>query len=171
MRPVLFRKHAALIMIKKIIKQILMVVFSGVLVACGTATEPSLGDPEPAEVRGSDCISQMSVRDYSVLDDTNLIVTGAGSRKYHVMLYRSAFDLRSTWRVGFRSPTGQICPGFSDLVVSDGIGTEHIKIRSIRALTPQEHEELLVRFGKKQPEHTQASEPEEVEGAEVEELD
>ena len=122
-------------------------------------------------MQGSDCISEMSVRDYSVLDDSNLIVTGAGSRKYHVALYRSAFDLRSTWRIGFRSPTGQICPGFGELIVADGIGTERIKIRSIRQLTPEEHEELLVGFGKKQPAQTQTSEPEDVDGAEVEELD
>jgi hypothetical protein len=113
----------------------------------------------------------MGVRDYSVLDDTNLVVTGSVSRKYHVTLYRSAFDLRSTWRIGFRSPTGQICPGFSDLIVADGMRTERIKIRSIRELTSEEYEELLVQFGKKQPEQTQASEPEDVEGAEVEELD
>lgn len=158
-------------MIKTTFLQLVIFIISGGLVACAASTEPSLGDPEPAAARGSDCISQVSVRDYSVLDDANLIVTGAVSRKYHVTLYRSAFDLRSSWRIGFRSPTGQICPGFSDLVVSDGIGTERIRIRSIRALTPEEHEELLVRFGKKQPRQTQAPEPEEVEGAEVEELD
>jgi hypothetical protein len=134
-------------------------------------SESSLGDPENVRAQGSDCISQMTVRDYTVLDDTSLIVTGARSRKYHVTLYRSAFNLRSSWRIGFRSRTGQICPGFSDLIVSDGIGTEQIKILSIRELTPEEYEELLVRFGKKQPDETQASEPEEVEGAEVEELD
>ena len=152
-------------------KQLIIVSYLCFLSACASS-DSAPGDPyaEPP-TRGSDCISQMTVRDYSVLDDTNLIVTGAASRKYHVTLYRSAFDLRSTWRIGFRSPTGQICPGFSDLVVSDGIGTERIKIRSIRQLTPEEHDELLVSFGKKQPEQPQASEPKEVKGAEVEELD
>ena len=158
-------------MSKKYNKQLFILFISSSLAACAGTAEPSLGDPESATARGSDCISEMSVRDYSVLDDTNLVVTGAVSRKYHVTLYRSAFDLRSTWRIGFRSPTGQICPGFSDLIVADGVRNERIKIRSIRELTREEYEDLLVHFGKKQPEQTQASEPEDVEGAEVEELD
>jgi hypothetical protein len=113
----------------------------------------------------------MSIRDYYVLDDANLIVTGGVRRKYHVSLFRRAFGLRSTWRIGFDTPTGRVCPGFSDLILDDGMGVERIKVRSIRLLTPEEHEELLVRFGKKEPEIKQTPEPVEVEGAEVEELD
>ena len=119
-----------------------------------------------------DCISQVSIRDYYVLDDANLIVTGSVRKRYHVALAHRAFGLQSTWRIGFRSPTGQVCAGFSELVVADGMGSgERIRVRSIRELTPEEHEDLLVRFGKKEPEVPQALEPAEVSGAEVEELD
>jgi hypothetical protein len=124
-----------------------------------------------SETRGSDCISQMTIRDYQVLDDSNLIVTGAAKRKYHVILSRRAFGLASTWRIAFRSSSGRICSGFSEVVVDDGIGAEVINIRSVRQLTPEEHDDLLVRFGKKEPDVNQATAPEPVEGAEVEELD
>ena len=113
----------------------------------------------------------MSIRDYYVLDDANLIVTGTGKRKYHVTLFRRAYGLRSTWRIGFRSPTGQVCAGSGELIFDDGLGADSVKVRSVRALTPDEHEELLVQFGKKEPDTKQTPEPEEVDGAEVEELD
>jgi hypothetical protein len=106
-----------------------------------------------------------------VLDESNLVVTGTAKRKYHVILSRRAFGLRSTWRVAFKSHTGQICSAFSQLIVDDGMGSESINIRSVKQLTPEEHEDLLVRFGKKEPAVKQTTEPGPVEGAEVEELD
>ena len=120
---------------------------------------------------GRDCISQSTIRDYQVLDDSNLIVTGAVRRKYHVALTRRVFGLRSQWSIGFRSPTGLICSNSGDVIVDDGFGPERIRIRSIRELNPDELDELLVRFGKKEPDVVQTPATEDVEGAEVEELD
>ena len=157
--------------IKLIIKQLVIIFSSTVLLACATTEEGSEGDAYVAESRRSDCISQGTVRDYRVLDDSNLIVTAAAKRKYHLALSRRAFGLRSTWQIGFKSTTGRICSGFSDIIVDDGFGPERIRITSIRRLTPEEEEDLLVRFGKKDPQHKQAPATEEVEGAEVEELD
>ncbi|MCH7821267.1 MAG: hypothetical protein IIA07_04555 [Proteobacteria bacterium] len=105
------------------------------------------------------------------MDDSNLIVTAAGRRKYHVVLSRRAFGLRSNWQIGFVSPTGRICSAFSEIVVDDGFRPERITIASVRKLTPEDEDELLIRFGKKEPEFTQAPATQEVEGAEVEELD
>jgi hypothetical protein len=48
---------------------------------------------------------------------------------------------------------------------------ESIRITSIRELTPEEEEHLLIQFGKKEPEIKHTPAPQEVEGAEVEELD
>ncbi len=48
---------------------------------------------------------------------------------------------------------------------------ESIRIASIRELSPEDHDDLLIQFGKKEPEIEQTPEPQEVEGAEVEELD
>jgi len=128
-------------------------------------------DVYTTESRGSDCISQMTVRDYRVLDDGNLIVSGSARRKYHVALSRRAFGLRSTWQIGFRSTSGRICAGFSDLIVDDGFGPDRIRIASIRQLTPEEEEDLLIRFGKIESPNKQTAAPAEVESAEVEELD
>ena len=113
----------------------------------------------------------MTVRDYRVLDESNLIVSASARRKYHLVLSRRAIGLRSTWQVGFQSRTGQICSGFSDLVVDDGFGPDRIRIASIRRLTPEDEEDLLIRFGKIEPHTEQTPATEEVESAEVEELD
>ena len=156
---------------KSVLKQLFIVFSSSILVACAAAPGDADPDRYAAESRGSDCISQMTVRDYRVLDDSNLIVSASARRKYHVALSHRAYGLRSTWQIGFRSPTGQICAGMSDLLVDDGIGPDRIRIRSIRRLTPEDEEDLLIRFGKikSDVEHTPA--PADVESAEVEELD
>jgi hypothetical protein len=106
-----------------------------------------------------------------VLDEANLIVSASARRNYHISLWRRASGLRSSWQIGFQSPTGQICPGFGDLVIDDGLGADRIRIDSIRRLTPEDEEELLIRFGKKEPVVTQAPAAGAVDTAEVEELD
>lgn len=129
-----------------------------------------------ASGRGSDCIWQGSIRDYRVLDNSNMIVKAGGSQKYHVVLSRQVFGLRSAFQVAFESRTGRVCEGFSDLIVSDGFDSstssaERIRIQRIQKLTPEQEDDLLVQFGIKEPAVPQTREPEEVEGAEVEELD
>jgi len=42
---------------------------------------------------------------------------------------------------------------------------------AIRELSPEEHEGLLIQYGKKEPEIEHTPPPQDVEGAEVEELD
>ena len=159
-------------MIKKDhIKQVIIVFFSSILLACAATEKGSLEGHFQAESRGTDCISQASVRDYTVLDDANLIVTEGANRRYHVVLTRRAYGLRSSWQIGFRSSTGRVCGGFDDLIVKEGFGPESIRIASIRRLTPEDEDELLVRFGKKEPDTVQTPTPEDVESAEVEELD
>ena len=156
---------------KTYLNHIFILFSSCLLVSCAGSQEAPEGDDYALEERGSDCISNMTVRDYRVLDESNLIVTAGVQRKYHVVLSRRAFGLRSTWQIGFKSATGRICPRFSDIVVNDGLGPETIRISSINLLTPEDEEDLLIRFGKKEPETPQTPATEEVEGAEVEELD
>ncbi len=150
---------------------ILAVVFSGSLVACATAEKTPDEVVDEGGSRHSDCISQTTIRDYQVLDDSNLIVTAAARRKYHIVLSRRAFGLRSAWNIRFWSSTGRICPGFSEVIVKDGMRPEGIRISSIRELSPDDLDDLLVQFGKKEPEFEQTAAPEEIDGAEVEELD
>jgi hypothetical protein len=157
---------------KLVLKQSLLVVFSGILLGCAAPGEPS-ADAALDDNRGSrDCISQSSIRDYQVLNDSNLIITEGVKRKYHVVLSYPAFGLRSTWQIGFQSRSHRICGGMADLVYNDGIrGAERVRIHSIRELDPEDLDDLLVRFGKKKPDVEQAPAQEEVKGAEVEELD
>jgi hypothetical protein len=154
-----------------LLKQLVIVVFSSIIVACASGGEAVDDEKMNPESRRSDCISSGTIRDYQVLDDANLIVSGSGNRKYHVALSRRAIGLRSSWKIGFRSVTGRICARSGELVVDDRMGPESIRIAAIRQLTPDEHRELLVRFGKIEPEFEQAPAPVEVESAEVEELD
>lgn len=156
---------------KQQLKQYFIAFISCSFVSCAAPGEgPDEGDLT-AEPRGRDCISQSSIRDYQVLDESNLIVSSGAKRKFHVVLSRRAFGLRSTWNIGFRAPTGMICAMSGDVVVNDGIRPESYRIRSVRELSPEDLEALLIRFGKKKPEIEQTPATQEVDGAEVEELD
>ena len=137
------------------------------LFACASTEETD----SAARTGFSDCIYEGTIRDYIILDDANLLVTASAKRNYHIALSRRAFGLRSAWKVGFTSPTERICAGFSDIVVDAGAGLEKIRIRSIRRLTAEQTDALLVQYGRKKPEIEQAPTPQPVEGAEVEELD
>ena len=152
-------------------KQIFIVCIASILLACASPEkEPSSADFEPS-TRTSDCILEGTIRDYRVLDESNLVVTASGRRNYHIELTRPAYGLRSTWQIGFSSPGSRICPGFSEMIVDNSFGPEAVRIRSIRRLVPEEYEDLLIRYGKKEPEIEHTREPAEVQGAEVEELD
>jgi len=152
-------------------KHIFIVLSLSVLFACaGQKTDPDapLAGSEP---RSSDCISKSSIRDYKILDDENLIISEGASRRYHMVLSRKAFGLRASRGIGFLSATSQVCAGFDSLIVDDTFRAEAFRIKSIRRLTPEQEEDLLVRFGLREPEFEQPRQPQEVEGAEVEELD
>ena len=156
---------------KSHIKHTLMILLSCVFVACAGAGPGPDGAAGEGPGRASDCIFEGTIRDYKVLDESNLIVTASAKRKYHIELYRRAHGLRSSWHIGFSSPTSRICPGFSEVIVDDSFGPEAIRIASIRALSPEEYDDLLIRYGKKKPEVDKAPAAEEVPSAEVEELD
>ncbi len=154
-----------------LIKQLVIYSTLCSLVACASTEQGQSELSSGVESAGADCISQSSIRDYTVLDNQNLVVTQGANRKYHLELSRSAYGLRSSSTIGFKSQTGRICGGFDDIVVDDGFRPETIRISSIRRLSPESEEELLIRFGKIEPEYEQPRRPENVEGAEVEELD
>jgi hypothetical protein len=154
------------------LKQTLIIIFSSYLLGCASSGDSYESAGDPVEPLSNDCFLQSSIRNYQVLDDSNLIVTGSGKRTYHVQLISRAYGLRSSWSIGFRSRTGLICSTGSTLVISDGFGSQEssVRLRSVRQITPDELDAMLVRFGKKDPEEQQAPAEEEVEGAEVEEL-
>ncbi len=95
----------------------------------------------------------------------------SGRRQYHVSLQRRAFGLRSSWAIAFKSTSGRICAAFSEVVFDGHFDGESIRIAAIRELSEDEEDDLLIRYGKKEPDFEQTPAPQEVEGAEVEELD
>ena len=151
-------------MLKNVYKQCIIILLSSSLLACaGAVSDPDSSRP--------DCISQSSIRGYTVLDEANLIVEGSSRRKYHVSLQRRAFGLNSSWNIAFRSPTGRVCASFSELIYDGDFEREAIRIASIKELTTDEEENLLIQYGKKKPEIEHTPVPIELPGAEVEELD
>jgi hypothetical protein len=153
------------------IKQLLIVISSCYLVACASTEQGAAEEGKVADSTGTDCISNTTIRDYTILDNANLIVAQGASRKYHMELRRPAHGLSASRAIGFQSQSGLICGRFSKVLIDDGFNTEEIRITSIRRLTPESEEDLLIRFGKIEPEIEQTRQPENVEGAEVEELD
>lgn len=153
------------------LKQLFIAVFSCCLVSCASS-DPS-ARPAQAGAGGSrtDCIFRSTIRGYTVLDESNLIIEGSGHRKYHVALRQRAYGISSSWGISFDSPSSRICAGFSEVVFDGHLDGQSIAIASIRELSPEDHEDLLIRFGKKKPEIEQTPAPAEVKGAEVEELD
>ena len=151
---------------KTFLKHLLILFFSSVLLAC--AGTP--GEESGQRSHRGDCIHEPSIRGYTVLDERNLIID-AGRRSYHLVLQHRAWGLKSSLGVGFRTRTGRVCAGFDELVFEGHLDGESIRIESIQALTPEEEEHLLIRFGKKEPEIDYTPPPQDVKGADVEELD
>ena len=156
--------------LKDVLKQQFIIVTSSILLAACATTE---GDSElgsDLDYQGSECISIRTIRDYTPLDNRHLLIEGAGRRNYYVTLVVSSFELRSSHRLGFQSRDDWLCPYGGDQIVFDGLGNYPVGIRSISRLTPEQTEDLLIRYGKKTPEEQQDPEPPELKGAEVKEL-
>ncbi len=151
-------------------KQIVVLLTSCLFAGCASTGDPIAADYDEPEPRGTDCILEGTIRDYRVLDGSNLVVSTTRKQKYHMRLSYSAMALSSAWGLGFSSRTGQICPG-DEVVVKNGFDADAVRIYSIRAIDETEYGHLLVRHGKKAPEQVTTPPDEDVAGAEVEELD
>ncbi len=154
-----------------LIKQLFILVISCSILACASSTEPPNGAQNETRNSRSNCIFRSSIRGYSVLDESNLIIDASGRNEYHVVLYRRAIGIRSSWGISFDSRDSRICAGFSNMIFDGHLDNQSIRISAIRRITPAEHDDLLIQFGLKEPEIQQAPAPNAVEGAEVEELD
>jgi len=150
-------------------KQLFIIVISCAIAACAGSTE-QLDTVSDEESSGrNDCIHEPSIRGYTVLDEQNLIIEASGNRAYHVVLDRRARDLDRSHGIWFKTTTSRICARFDSIEYDGSLGIN--RIASIRELEKEEEEHLLIRFGKREPEIKQTPAPQEVEGAEVEELD
>ena len=158
-----------------LIKQLIMTVSLGVLLASCASTEPRSDLGDDLNPRGSDCISIRTIRDYTPLDRSSLIMEASGKRFYYVTLSGSSFELRSAFRIGVDSRDEWLCPYGGDRLVVDGLGSTPNfgnNIRGIDRITAEQAEELLYRHGRKErpEEEEQQRPPPELGGAEVEDL-
>ncbi|MFT5500450.1 MAG: hypothetical protein ACI88G_000579 [Woeseiaceae bacterium] len=156
---------------KVLLNQVLIALYSCyLLVGCATAEEDNeLG--RDINYSASDCISIRTIRDYTPLDRSTLLIDGGGKRSYLVRLVHSSFELQSAHGIGFSSHDGFLCPYGGDEIVVESMSRERLRIRSISRLDEQQVEDVLIRYGKIETDSEQDPVPaEEVEGAEVEEL-
>ena len=156
---------------KYVLKQILILVILCEF-SLGIPTLADDLDPEfDLDYRGSDCISIRTIRDYTALDDKNLLIWASAKRPYFVRLFSPAWGLRSSFQLETVSRDDQLCPYGSDALVFDSAGRDKARIASIRRVSLEQADWLLVRCGRKDPAAEQAPAPEPLEGAEVDELD
>lgn len=149
-------------------KPLLAIVCLSIAAGCAQAPEREPMARGDLDYNGSDCILIRTIRDYRTLDDRNLLIYGPGDRAYYVTLFRPSFELSSSFQMGFQSRDDQLCPFGGDSIVVRG---EDIPVQSISRLSEEQEQQLLVRYGKKDPAPgQQAPAPKEVKGAEVEEL-
>lgn len=95
----------------------------------------------------ADCIVNRGVRDYTALDNRNLILYGPGRRAYHVVMATQSNNLSGEFRIGIYDRDGRICPFGGDAIIVDGPIAERIPIRSIEAVDDAAAEALKVQYG------------------------
>ena len=69
------------------------------------------------DYRGLDCISLLTIRDYTVLDDKNLLIWSSSKRAYFVRLFSPAWELKSSFQIGTLSRDNWLCPYGGDTLV------------------------------------------------------
>ena len=156
---------------KTLMKQFIILLLYGFTLTIALAEEPDSRRIQGIESNGSDCISVRTIRDYTALDEQNLLIRGAGKRTYLVTLQHRTFELRSSFGLGFTTRDDRLCPYGGDSIVFNGLSRESVGIRAITEVSREQAEQLMIHFGKKQPDEQQTAAPKPVKGAEVEELD
>ncbi len=156
-----------------LLKQWFILVISSVLLACAATPDEADEAVDEPSTRRNDCIHKPSIRGYTVLDEQNLIIEASGGRNYHVVLRRRAQGLRHSLYIDFDTTTSRVCAKFDGIRYDDGMNGVFgaVRIASIQQLTQEEEEHLLIQYGKKKPEIEHTPAPQDVSGAEVEELD
>jgi len=132
--------------------------FGVYLALAGCATDATSGGQtalERSSGGGSDCFFNTGVRDFTALDERNLILYGPGSRAYHLVLATPSFNLEGEWSIGVLDGggiggDGRICPFGGDRIIVDGPFVERISIRGIETVDEAGVEALKVRFGKEE---------------------
>jgi len=101
----------------------------------------------------SSCFNTMDIRDYRVLDRSNLIVYGRPkSRSYHLKISPPNLDEIGLDMISFKSWSGRVC-GFAgdELIIPDNIFQQSYSIISVTQLDEAAHYNLMVQYGKAEP--------------------
>jgi hypothetical protein len=144
---------------------------------CGCSTtsedvEDAYSEDKERSYLGSDCILIRTIRDYTRLDNRHLFITGSGKRTYFVALTRKSHSMRGSSSLRVDSRDEQLCPYGGDSIAFGSFSHDNVRVQSISRVSAEEQQELLIRFGLMDNPAGQApSEPPEIRGAEVEELD
>ena len=156
---------------QSVINQRLIAICScGLLASCAsTETQNDLGGD--VNYAGSDCISIRTIRDYTPLDRSTLLIDGGGNRSYLVSLVHTSFELSSANGISFSSRDSWLCPYGGDEIIIGSFANERLRIRAISKLNDEQIDDILIRYGKKDANTEADPVPgEEIKGAEVEEL-
>jgi len=101
----------------------------------------------------SSCFNTMDIRDYRVLDRSNLIVYGRPkSRSYHLKISPPNLDESGLDMISFKSWSGRVC-GFAgdELIIPDSLFEQRYSIVSVTQLDEAGHYNLMVQYGKAEP--------------------
>ena len=155
---------------KYLIKQVLIVFISSIALSAFAAAAEEEDPPEDLDLRGSDCISIRLIRDYTPLSRDSLLIHASAKRSYFVTLFSPRFGMNSSFQLATRSRDDRLCPYGGDALIFGSFQGDEARIRSIKRLNPGQLEQVLIRYGKKEPADKPDPAPPEVKGAEVEEL-
>jgi len=155
---------------KDLIKQLIALIISCSVLPVFAVAEELDKLPDDLDLNGSDCIWIRTIRDYAPLSRDSLLIHASGKRSYFVRLLTPSFGLKSSFQLGTRSRDDQLCPYGGDSIIFDDLPGGETRIQAISRVTPDQVEQLLIRYGKKDPGDTEDPTPPQVKGAEVEEL-
>ena len=126
------------------------------MAAAGCASSGVDGDQtvrDSTDPRPMTCMFSSTIRDFTTLDDRNLILDAPGNRAYHVVLATPSINIETEFRIAVvdRDRDGRICSYGRDRILIDGPLTEQVSIRSIEQIDEIGVEALKVRFGLIEP--------------------
>ena len=155
---------------KNYIKQVLILFISSITLGNVSAAAEEEDTPDDLDLHGSDCISIRTIRDYTPLSRDSLLIHASAKRSYFVSLFSPRFGMNSSFQLATRSRDDRLCPFGGDALIFGSFQGDEARIRSIKRLSPGQLEQVLIRYGKKEPADKPDPAPPEVKGAEVEEL-
>lgn len=120
----------------------------------------------------NDCIFARSVRDYSALGRSHLILRGPSRKRVCLVTVTGASaSLRTDWRIAFRTRATRLRPRAGDTILVDDPAPRELRIASIREISDRDVDTLMVHFGRREADERRAPEPADLPDAGVEELD